>query len=552
MTKCILLETVSENGTGRVIQNISACNRWDHITDQLFILFFLFGTTTTTTHIIQDRSERIKLATISMKKSNICKVKCNECNVVLQNNTRILKNHMNSWHTKSEDKELLCKKCNFLCTTRHELKRHFETVHPSMYRYQCELCPAKKKIAAHLLTHIEATHLNLIKWKCGLCDYASSNGSNFPRHMKAMHQRNKDLSTVELIENVNMVDKYVVLHPSKASSVNNDVIHSCINAEKELPTANLFTRRELQVDQFEREEIGSNEWSNKAISTDLLRCNECEFSSGEENDLKTHIQYVHQKTGEKNSKDEFVNVTESNGNDKNCQNVNKKEDNEVLIQCEESDLNNFSLTAHLDTKDDSVTEERKNENIINNIPVELLNNAATGAVQSEENETNMKQNVKVKCNHCDMIVGSHSIKTHIRRLHTKGDGNIFRCKTCGFVRETRHELKMHHETVRHRQPTLYTHQCQLCPAKFKYPTFLRRHLESAVHFNMRRWRCNFCDHSANIRSNLTSHMKKIHTGKNLPIKLVKNEKKKENVLFTDANEPIETRLLKDGISANER
>jgi hypothetical protein len=475
---------------------------------------------------------------------------------------------------------------------------------------------------------MESVHLNLKKWKCELCDYASSRGSNFERHLKAIHQRNAE----ELIDDVNKEEEKVVGHPGIFRDKG-------INPEIELSMVNLFTRREnKEEDNFEKEESGLNDQSNRFKGANHLKCKECEFSSNDENAIKTHKWDVHPKIEEEKSDRESDIVTVSFGiiKDKKClhckfaassavdlmqhvRDVHFKMKDKVCPDCEFAtryainlsrhvkavhqkikekkcpmckyagntgsnlkrhmkrmhhgwtgnimlssaehvtkekkvdetlvlisnavpDIDDFSLTSHFDRQDGDYNEsstaginDRFNIDESSECrPVELTNNASIGDIKIEENEAKIKNSFKVMCNQCDMLVGSQYIKSHIRRRHTKIDGKALLCKTCSFVSDTRHELKKHHDKVRHNGPPIvYRHQCQLCPAKFQKPTFLRMHLESAVHFNLKMWRCKYCDYSGNSSANLTSHVKKRH----------ENEVQKRQSHIN--NEPVENEIFLD-------
>jgi hypothetical protein len=118
---------------------------------------------------------------------------------------------------------------------------------------------------------------------------------------------------------------------------------------------------------------------------------------------------------------------------------------------------------------------------------------------------NMK---KAHCSQCDMVIRKDHVKLHVKRWHSGIEGKTLQCGKCGFMPVTRHELKMHHNVVCHRVRSC-KHQCSLCPAKVQSPALLLRHLE-AVHFNLRKWKCMFCNHSTNAKSNLNAHVKRIH------------------------------------------
>lgn len=144
------------------------------------------------------------------------KVKCDQCDMTVWKSS--LKIHVNRRHKKSDCKTLRCPKCGFTHDTRHELKRHRDTVCRRVqldYKHPCQLCPAKKQSAAGLLKHMESVHFNLRKWKCQLCAHSANNRSNLLTHVKSRHP----------VKVINFVKKDTGIHD--------------INQDKDLATTNL-------------------------------------------------------------------------------------------------------------------------------------------------------------------------------------------------------------------------------------------------------------------------------------------------------------------------
>jgi len=63
-----------------------------------------------------------------------------------------------------------------------------------------------------------------------------------------------------------------------------------------------------------------------------------------------------------------------------------------------------------------------------------------------------------------------------------------------------HQNTVHNESV---------HPCQICDKSFKTLTLLKRHI--VIHSRFKPYCCPFCNHSSNSQSNLTKHVRKIHS-----------------------------------------
>jgi hypothetical protein len=276
----------------------------------------------------------LKMSELGSMKS-IFKVKSNECEVVLLRNNSLDK-HTKRWHSTLYNKELPCKKCSFIATTGHKLKRHLNDPHQQVDRYQRKPCPTKWKAAAYYRCQVNSVHFNANKWKCELCEYATSRGSHFERHMKEIHHRsgggNIGTFTDKLIKNGRKKEEKGVLHSTIASSENNFCLATHRETknkgdiqERELSKSKLFIRIEEKVESW------LNESSEKAVSTEDLKC---VFLSEDARDLKTHNCNVHHKTNSKGLED-IGTAIDGNVKDKKC------------LHCKFSACNALDLMQHV-------------------------------------------------------------------------------------------------------------------------------------------------------------------------------------------------------------
>jgi len=81
----------------------------------------------------------------------------------------------------------------------------------------------------------------------------------------------------------------------------------------------------------------------------------------------------------------------------------------------------------------------------------------------------------------------------------------WRCEECGSMFAIKSRLITHQNTV-HNEPV---HPCQICDKSFKTLTLLKRH--TVIHSRFKPYCCPFCNHSSNSQSNLTKHVRKIHS-----------------------------------------
>ncbi|XP_060851004.1 zinc finger protein 708-like isoform X2 [Rhopalosiphum padi] len=126
-----------------------------------------------------------------------------------------------------------------------------------------------------------------------------------------------------------------------------------------------------------------------------------------------------------------------------------------------------------------------------------------------------------------------SLKRHKKLKHSDDIGTKYVCSICYHVSASKHDLNMHsythnkvksymceecgsmfaiksrlitHQNTVHNEPV---HPCQVCDKSFKTLTLLKRH--TVIHSRFKPYCCPFCNHSSNSQSNLTKHVRKIHS-----------------------------------------
>lgn len=126
-----------------------------------------------------------------------------------------------------------------------------------------------------------------------------------------------------------------------------------------------------------------------------------------------------------------------------------------------------------------------------------------------------------------------SLKRHKRLKHSDHIGTKFVCSVCYHVSASKHDMNVHsythdkvksymceecgsmfaiksrlitHQNTVHNEPV---HPCQICDKSFKTLTLLKRH--TVIHSRFKPYCCPFCNHSSNSQSNLTKHVRKIHS-----------------------------------------
>ncbi|XP_060876539.1 oocyte zinc finger protein XlCOF26-like isoform X2 [Metopolophium dirhodum] len=113
---------------------------------------------------------------------------------------------------------------------------------------------------------------------------------------------------------------------------------------------------------------------------------------------------------------------------------------------------------------------------------------------------------KFVCSVCYHVSASkHDMNVH---SYTHDKVKSYMCEECGSMFAIKSRLITHQNTV-HNEPV---HPCQICDKSFKTLTLLKRH--TVIHSRYKPYCCPFCNHSSNSQSNLTKHVRKIHSQSN--------------------------------------
>ena len=97
--------------------------------------------------------------------------------------------HFNTKHPGIE--RYGCEVCDYKCGLKSDLLRHVKDKHTPKEDmvYKCDQCTFKSEYKTSLINHINTKHLNIKQFKCDACKYESGLRGNLKRHVKAKHMK---------------------------------------------------------------------------------------------------------------------------------------------------------------------------------------------------------------------------------------------------------------------------------------------------------------------------------------------------------------------------
>ena len=194
---------------------------------------------------------------------------------------RYLARHINSVHEKVRPaKNLLCKECNYRCSTVSGIKLHENAVHKNMKDKSCQLCNYKTADPANLRRHVKTIHLGIFKFRCELCNFKGTSAVELRTHDNAVHKNVKD-AICQLCKFTTSYQAHLRRHKK--------VVHgnkSEVNSEGS--GINVGNNVNLKGPVKDVMSIGVERNANST-----QKCKLCDFLASSEDDLTKHLMSTH-------------------------------------------------------------------------------------------------------------------------------------------------------------------------------------------------------------------------------------------------------------------
>ena len=184
-------------------------------------------------------------------------------------------------------------------------------------------------------------------------------------------------------------------------------------------------------------------------------------------------------------------------------------------------LNNICIVQYIGIDNDNESNEQPHGNSIhNNDPYRRVHEEKK-KLKCEmchckfAKKSNLKRHIKTvhetkkeyKFEMCHQKFPLKNVLTdHIQTVHE--EESSFKCKDCSKSFPTKYRLKIHHE-----QFHFQTYTCHECGTCFEKKQQIESHINS-VHLNQRPYKCNLCEKSFFIDSQLKTHLKRTHKEEN--------------------------------------
>jgi len=105
------------------------------------------------------------------------------------NDKKVVKGKSPKSHLSKKIKLYECQYCGFVTeSSAAKLKKHVKEVHEEVKQYHCTQCGIKVSRKYHLIRHIKAVHHKEKFWRCEDCDYKTNNQVCFKKHKQNKHE----------------------------------------------------------------------------------------------------------------------------------------------------------------------------------------------------------------------------------------------------------------------------------------------------------------------------------------------------------------------------
>ena len=353
-----------------------------------------------------------------------------------------------------KEKLLRCDKCNYITTTKTDLKKHIQGKHEG-FKYPCPHCDYKTGWNSDLKAHIKNKHEGK-KFSCDKCDFVTGYSSYFRNHVKEKHE---------------------------------GVRHYCDQCD--FQTGNLSY---LKVHKQSKHEGR------------IFSCEKCDFKTKWQAELRKHIKGRHdikiiQEI--KSPKEIEESLADQNGvgvKSKEAIDINITDFMKIEMKDENGDIIDFKFLT-----------EKEVGAIKNKGSLKCLQ--CNQCSFTTGHRSNLRIHIKSvhegfvhKCQYCEYVAPTAGcLKTHIESKHM---GIRHHCQTCDYTAGTKSNLQKHIQT----QHTNIKFKCSFCESIFKCKSNLKKHTK-ALHTDEEQRqnnlkRCSLCDFST--LWSLSKHMRYVH------------------------------------------
>ena len=224
---------------------------------------------------------------------------CNDIYINLES----LTNHISLFHDKLNE----CLKCDFVFSSRENLREHVKSVHHHIDLHQCKYCNMKVKTQISLKKHISRFHEGRNPFECLQCDMKYKTSISLKKHIHKVHESvtstRKDSITCNIAiknyRNATSLKPFECAVCKRCFSakqmlmVHYDKIHESKQQEVVKPVHDgekQATETEPIHKQKQSEEI---QHVNEGKQKKLAKCNLCSIICLNNRELKNHIKRVH-------------------------------------------------------------------------------------------------------------------------------------------------------------------------------------------------------------------------------------------------------------------
>ena len=353
-----------------------------------------------------------------------------------------LRYHIQEAHTDNPN-YFKCYKCEYQSIRKRYLASHLKT-HNTDVKYECNLCDAKLKSLDTLSLHKRSIHKG-IKFDCNICDKSFTQQSHLMSHKKSVHPDILKLPPIEcdicskLLKN----REYLYKHKKRFHLT---VYSDCKDCGRRLKSENL--RHHVRTYHEGRP---------------FLSCNQCDFKTKQNSNLKTHMINVHSMV--KRVKCELCSHEFSKYSLKShMYNVHTTHEK---VKCNFCDYEGIKSNLATHTKEVHYAEKTE---------------VCTICPFKTKRKVNLKKHINsvhlhevAECDTCHKKISVQYLSEHMKRAH--GNYVSHKCSLCGkIIKGQKYILKQHIDTVHKKKVKKF--ECDLCPFETHINMTLTKHKEA--------------------------------------------------------------------------
>ena len=382
-----------------------------------------------------------------------------------------------------------CKRCEFICASKEELRKHRNNKHKVVKLSYCDQCDYKCTKKQLVLDHIERTHSDGTETElrtCHKCDFTCNTIRELNYHKYKIHKKKKIFYCNDCDYKCVKRDLYNVHKEKEHGHKLEPEIRNCKKCSFVCTT---FTELRMHRDKTHR-------------TTIFYYCKECDYKCTKKEILLDHNDKHGDLAKIETRQCDFCSYTsQSRVSLRLHKNVKHLGQMKCCSECNFTAYRKYTVALHEAKKHGKDKPEK-------NILCHLCDFRTGDASNLRSHNAAKHDGQMYYCDQCDFKSSYKGSLPHHKKIHD--EQSWVQCEHCSYRCARIDNLQTHMEG-KHNDISLTSYPCNQCDARRRTKTDLKSHVRSKHGVGIPKRKCGACDYKTISNTNLKKHFTARHT-----------------------------------------